>query len=399
MASLPQRPPTILIVDDDQLITASLKSLFALETDYDVIAHTSPATAVREAEARPVDLIISDFLMPQINGVELLKRIRALQPDAVRILLTGFADKENAIRAINEVGLYQYLEKPWDNDDLLLLVRNALREKSLRKQLTDKVHELDKLIERHTQLSDRHQSLEEELERAARVQRSLLPERLPEVEGFQAGALFRPCRQLGGDFYDAIRRNGAVYGLLADVSGHGTHSALSAMLLKAVFDEACQDAQEPAEILVGMNNRLHRFMPRDLYACAMVARIAPGEPIRLANAGVPHPFLIRADGRVEETAVSGMPLGMFADLDATAFDTRSVTLEAGDTLLLATDGLGEVRNADGVFFQDGPLRETLSQQTGKEPACVVESLFDRVARYRAHEHFPDDITLIALRRL
>jgi len=397
MASTPQRQPAILLVDDDQLITSSLKSLFALETEYDVIAHTSPAAAIREAESRPIDLVISDFLMPSMNGVELLKRIRELQPDTVRILLTGFADKENAIRAINEVGLYQYLEKPWDNDDLLLLVRNALSERSLRKQLTSKVHELDRLIERHSQLTDRHQSLEEELARAARIQRGLLPEHLHAVEGYEAGAFFRPCRHLGGDFYDSIRKDGRAFCLVADVSGHGAHSALSAMLLKAVFDEACQDADEPAEILAGMNGRLHRFLPAELFACALVARL-DGEGLELANAGIPHPFILRADGKIEEKPISGMPLGMFADLDASAFDSRPIELDSGDLLLVATDGLGEVRNAEGRFFQDGPLRETLAGLVGKEPGCVVEELFEKAAAFRTGEFFPDDITIVALRR-
>ncbi len=398
MAPPSQRPATILLVDDDELITSSLKSLFALETDYEVIAQTSPAAAAREAESRPIDLVISDFLMPAMNGVELLKRIRDLQPDTVRILLTGFADKENAIRAINEVGLYQYLEKPWDNDDLLLLVRNALSERTLRKQLTDKVHELDRLIERHTQLSDRHQSLEEELERASRIQRGLLPDHLPAIEGYRTGAFFRPCRHLGGDFYDAIEKDGKVYFLVADVSGHGAHSALSAMLIKAVFDEACQDADAPAEILSGMNGRLHRFLPAELFACALVVRL-DGQGLRLANAGIPHPFVLRADGAIEEKPISGMPLGMFADLEAASFDCRPIELASGDTLILATDGLGEVRDADGRFFQDGPLRETLAALQGQDPEPMVKGLFERAARFRSGEFFPDDITIVALRRL
>ncbi len=72
--------------------------------------------------------------MPQMNGIEFLKEVRRLQPEAVRLLLTGYADKENAIRAINEVGLYHYLEKPWDNQAMLNIIRNALEEKSLRQQ-------------------------------------------------------------------------------------------------------------------------------------------------------------------------------------------------------------------------------------------------------------------------
>ena len=132
MSDSSHNAPRVLIVDDDDLIVRSLRSLFALETDYEIYDFNEPEKALQEVERRPIDLVISDFLMPRMNGVDFLKRVRDLQPDATRILLTGFADKENAIRAINEVGLYHYLEKPWNNEDLLLLVRNALQQKSLR---------------------------------------------------------------------------------------------------------------------------------------------------------------------------------------------------------------------------------------------------------------------------
>ena len=191
------RTATILVVDDDELILSALKGLFALETDYEILTHADPVLALSEAERRPVDIVISDFLMPGMNGVEFLSRLRDLQPEAVRILLTGFADKENAIRAINEVGLYQYIEKPWDNQDLLLAVRNALAEHGLRRQLRDKVDEFDSLIRDHHDLSDRHRSLEQELEMAARIQRSLLPDELPASNGFRCAGFYHPSAAVG----------------------------------------------------------------------------------------------------------------------------------------------------------------------------------------------------------
>jgi len=143
------------------------------------IDRAEPGQAIFAGFLTPKGKIISDFLMPEINGVELLKKARALQPETIRILLTGFADKENAIRAINEAGLYHYLEKPWDNDSLLNLVRNGLQQKSLRQQLTERVEEFERLMSDHSQLTDRHRSIERELEMAARVQRNLLPAELP----------------------------------------------------------------------------------------------------------------------------------------------------------------------------------------------------------------------------
>ena len=396
---MPRRdhPPTILIVDDDALITTSLKGLFSLETDYEILTFNDPRAAEQEAGRRPIDVVISDFLMPGLNGVELLKRIRERQPEAVRILLTGFSDKENAIRAINEVALYQYIEKPWDNDDLLLLIRNALSERNLRRQLADKVHELDKLVERHTRLSDQHDSLERELERAAAVQRGLLPSRLPEIPGFELAARFEPCRWLGGDFYDVCRKDSDLILLLADVSGHGAHAALTSMLLKAVFHECVRIADCPQGLLEQMNTRLYKFLPREMFACAAALWIGQDE-MRLSNAGLPYPYVLRAGGGVDEPPIAGLPLGMFADSELRPYDSWEVTLAQGETLLLASDGLAEVRDEQGRFFQDGPLRQALQARKEDCVGALLDGLLADAAAFRQGDIWPDDVSLIAVRR-
>ena len=129
---------SVFIVDDEEVVATSISTLLTLETDYNVLTFNSPSEALDALRVQEVDLVISDYLMPgEMNGVEFLLELKELQPDAIRILLTAYADKENAIRAINEVGLYQYVEKPWDNDALLLLIRNGLllqREITKRKQ-------------------------------------------------------------------------------------------------------------------------------------------------------------------------------------------------------------------------------------------------------------------------
>jgi DNA-binding NtrC family response regulator len=135
---------TVLIVDDEEMVTTSISTLFMLETDYNVLTFNAPSEALDALQVQEVDLVISDYLMPgEMNGVEFLLELKKLQPEAIRILLTAYADKENAIRAINEVELYQYVEKPWDNDALLLLVRNGLRHGRLLKQLAARTQELD----------------------------------------------------------------------------------------------------------------------------------------------------------------------------------------------------------------------------------------------------------------
>ena len=90
-----------------------------------------------------VDLVISDYLMPEMDGITFLAQVRECKPEVPRIILTGYADKENAIKAINEVGLFQYIEKPWDNDDLLIILRNGLEKQKLMKKLQEKIAEIN----------------------------------------------------------------------------------------------------------------------------------------------------------------------------------------------------------------------------------------------------------------
>jgi len=134
----------VAVVDDEPMVTQSIRNFLALETDYEILVFNSPREAISALKSTPVDLVISDYLMPELNGIEFFLQLKELQPQATRILLTGYADKENAIKAINDVGLYQYIEKPWENEDLKLTIRNGIEKRMLLKRLADKVAELDR---------------------------------------------------------------------------------------------------------------------------------------------------------------------------------------------------------------------------------------------------------------
>jgi DNA-binding NtrC family response regulator len=133
----------LLVVDDDQLVTSSLSSFFNLEMDLDPVIFNDAPKALSYLEENEPDLIISDFLMPDIDGIQLLRRARELHPEVPRILLTGYADKENAIRAINEVKLFQYIEKPWDNERLRQVVAQGVRHSQLRRTVLTALETLD----------------------------------------------------------------------------------------------------------------------------------------------------------------------------------------------------------------------------------------------------------------
>ena len=108
-----------------------------------MVTFTSPEEALQYVRSNEVDLVVSDYLMPQVDGITFLARVREIRPEIPQIILTGYADKENAIKAINEVGLYQYVEKPWDNQDLLIILRNGLEKKKLMTKLQEKIDEID----------------------------------------------------------------------------------------------------------------------------------------------------------------------------------------------------------------------------------------------------------------
>jgi len=134
----------VLVVDDDDLVTSSLSSFLSLEVEIDPVVFNDSTEAAEYLRGNPVDLIISDFLMPRMDGIQLLGEARRVKPEVPRVLLTGYADKENAIKAINDVQVFQYIEKPWDNEQLRRVVLAGLERLMLMRLLTEKIEELEK---------------------------------------------------------------------------------------------------------------------------------------------------------------------------------------------------------------------------------------------------------------
>jgi response regulator RpfG family c-di-GMP phosphodiesterase len=140
-----------MIVDDEDMVITSIRAFLRLETDYQIYGFTLPEEAAQFLETHPLDVVVSDYLMPKMNGLDLLAKAKQCQPEAARVLLTGHADKQSAIQAINDVGLYQYLEKPWDNQQLLLVIQSAIERTTLLRSLKEKITALDAA---HSSLKD-----------------------------------------------------------------------------------------------------------------------------------------------------------------------------------------------------------------------------------------------------
>lgn len=146
---------TVMIVDDEEMVVGAIQGFLELETQYRTLPFTSAQKALDCLAREPVHAILADLMMPDMDGVVFLKRARKVRPEATRILLTGYADKENAVRAINEAGLYQYLEKPWDNDELAVAIRNGVERSLLFQALGDRMAELEAAHDELTGLRQR----------------------------------------------------------------------------------------------------------------------------------------------------------------------------------------------------------------------------------------------------
>ncbi len=134
----------ILIVDDEDMVTKTLSMLLGLEGFGNIVCFNNPKKALKYLKENEVDLILSDFIMPELNGIEFLELAKQTQKNITTILLTGDADKENAIKAINDIGIFKYIEKPWDNQNLIINIKNALTQTRLKKELDNKIIELEK---------------------------------------------------------------------------------------------------------------------------------------------------------------------------------------------------------------------------------------------------------------
>ncbi len=169
-AAAPERPPTLLFVDDEPNILSALRRLFHGK-GYRLLLAEGGEKGLELLEREPVDLVVSDMRMPGMDGARFLEQVRARWPGIVRILLTGYADISSTIAAINRGEIYRYVAKPWDDNDIVLIVRDALARKRLEEE---NLHLLDLTRRQNDELRELNANLEAKVaERTATLRLAL----------------------------------------------------------------------------------------------------------------------------------------------------------------------------------------------------------------------------------
>jgi sigma-B regulation protein RsbU (phosphoserine phosphatase) len=240
-------------------------------------------------------------------------------------------------------------------------------------------------LQRDQELSE----IQKELEVAQRIQLSILPAEFPKSANFRVAARYVPMTSVAGDFYDFIVADDKQAGLLiADVSGHGVPAALIASMVKLAATSQRANAANPSALLAGMNAALFGNTQNQFVTAAYVHLDSETGAFRYSAAGHP-PMLLLRKGRITEIVENGLMLAAF---DFAQYSNASHQLEAGDRLLLYTDGIVEAANAQGEFLGQEALFDLLQQTAALQPSDAANRIISSVQRWSATQE--DDLTVL-----
>jgi serine phosphatase RsbU (regulator of sigma subunit)/predicted ester cyclase len=238
--------------------------------------------------------------------------------------------------------------------------------------------------------------IEQELQVARQIQQELLPETIPELEGWRIAAYYGPAREVGGDFYDFLEFPDGRLGLVVgDATGHGMPAALVMATTRGMLRAVVQSLESPGEVLARVNEALVADIPPSTFVTCFYGVLDP-ESGRLVYANAGHNLPCRRqDGQVDELRARGVPLGLMPIM---SYEEKEATLETGDSTLFYSDGLVEAHNLQREMFGFPRLRKLVAEHDAEEGSMVdflMEELYSFVGEDWEQE---DDITLLTLRR-
>jgi serine phosphatase RsbU (regulator of sigma subunit)/predicted ester cyclase len=237
--------------------------------------------------------------------------------------------------------------------------------------------------------------IEQELKVAKRIQQASLPKEVPELAGWEISPLYRPAREVGGDFYDFhLLSEGKIGLVVGDATGKGVPAALVMSTTCGMLRLAAQNYSSPGEMLQRVNEALFPYIPANMFVTCFYTILDPNSgSLRYANAGHDLPYLHR-NGDAEKLRARGMPLGLMPGM---SYEEKEIVLDVGDGALFYSDGLVEAHDPEGEMF-GFPRLQALVAEHDEEKSLghfLLEKLYSFVGEGWEQE---DDITLLTLRR-
>jgi sigma-B regulation protein RsbU (phosphoserine phosphatase) len=385
--SAPGPTGKILLVED-QLVLAKMLTR-QLERQGHTVAHARDGIeALGKLQTFDANLIISDWVMEPLDGIEFCRRLRS-DPQRSHIyflLLTARDRLEDRLSAF-QAGIDEYVTKPVVDQELLQRVRVGLRINCLQRELALS----------NAMLSQSLRRIREEIELVGRLQRSLLPSRLPSSQ-FECAVVYNPCEECGGDYYDFIPlSDDRIAIVMADVSGHGAPAMVAMAIIRSLLHGMLPGAESPEAALRGVNSALWHHLPTEQYATMFIAFWdRRSGRLRSSSAGHCAPLVIRrSTGRAEPLEFeAGFPIKLIgAEIDYSAGETN---LAPGDRLVLFTDGLVEAFNAGEEQFGLTRLVQTLEGHAREPVGELRRRVLEAVTAFCGDHPQEDDQTLLLL---
>ena len=375
----------ILLVDDDEMLLAGLKR--QLRNKFRVETASSGKDAVKMVEDNgPYAVVVSDYMMPGMNGIEFLTQVKLTNPDTIRMMLTGSADMTTAIKAVNEGSIYKFHPKPCPAETLGDAIQSGIDE--YQKVTTDQ-----------TQLKN----FQSHLTKAGRLQQMLKPKSDPQVEGYDITGKSISCDETGGDYYDFI--NPDEWGqekigiVVADVIGHGISAAILMTSVRASFRERILSPGSGVSIVSDVNKRLVQDIEElNLFITMFYSEIDLKEKcFRWVHAGHESALSYNpATDTFDMLGGEGLPLGIMQDW---VYEEAHIPLQPGQIILIGTDGIKEACNPENEYFGNERLQMAMRNNFQKSAKEILDEVYEALENFRRSAERKDDETMVVIKAL
>ncbi len=393
----------ILVVDDAKDMQLILRRILTL-MGHQVVLADNGQTAWELIQQQHFQLVISDWIMPLMDGPTLCRTIRAANlPHYVYIiLLTGMSGKHSLLQGI-DAGADDFAIKPIVREELAVRLRAAQRILNLEQSLEDKNRHLKNI---NQSLSAAQALIESDLKRAAALQTGILPHQ-KNFGRIQLDWFFQPAQYVGGDTFNYFPINDDLFFFYSiDVSGHGIAAALLSMCLQALLSTAsplhCLDepnslqiASIPSRLAAKLNQHLHEHLDTHDHYLTMILGVidTQQEHLHFVQAGHPQPFLYRPKQGWMQIDCTGFPIGLVPEVE---YETTSLPFPSGSRFLLYSDGLLELTNTEGNPLDPSVLMHSLNTVTQQPASQTLEILRQTLGLDQAALLRPDDISLLII---